>query len=399
MKTDMTNHPHRQIALALMFTALALPLAGTSQAYEYSLDYSVKGRYEYNDNVGLRADEELDVSGGKMSLPATLTMRSERLKASLMGELASSKYDDSGYDSNDQNLQGNATYQLERGTVTGHVGFKRDSTRDSAFLDTGIVGLEATRVEKGTLGGSGDYMFTEKNGIIGGVDYSDVSYASDRYQPYEYLSGYGGWTHQWTERTRLRLQAYASRYENDAALKVESDTIGAQAGFDSELSERLSVSVLAGWADVDTDYSTNLLVQLPNDSSDSTFTGEGNLTYREERYELTTKINSGTRPSGDGYLLQTTQLDLGYRYHVTEQSRFDFTLVGGNSSSLDSRINNDRDYARANLRMDYRFAPSWYVAGTYTYSYQDRQRALGDADSNAVYASLVFNPQKKTWSR
>ncbi len=395
----MTNKYKRQAAPTLVLTLLTISLATSSQAAEYSLDYKVEGGYEYNDNVGLSAEDEIDISGGKISLPATLTMRSERLESSLMGELTSAKFDESGYNSDDQNLQGNASYQLERGEVKGHAGYQRDSTRSSEFLDTGVVGLNATRREEATFAGSGDYMFTEKNGISAGADYSDVNYDSPRYRDYDYISGNVGWLHQWSEITLLRLQGIASRFENDADLQITSDSIGVQVGFDSQLSEQLSIALLAGWVSVDTDYSTNSSIPSPDDDSNDVFQMSGLLTYQLERYELTAKIRSGTRPSGNGNVDKTNQLDLTYRYHVTERTRFDLILVGGTNRSLDNRVDNDRDFARARLRLDYRISQSWYVAGSYIYSYQDRERDNGSADSNQIRVSLIFQPVKNVWSR
>lgn len=379
---------------------LALACAATSQADEYSLDYSVKGRYEYNDNVNLTHDNEIDISGGKVSLPATLAVRNERMDASLMGELASSKYNESDYDSNDQNLQAKASYKLQRGTVAGNAGYKRDSTRTSEFLDTGVVGLSAVRRESATVGGYTDYMFSERNGLIAGIDYADVAYDGNRFTDYKYASGYAGWQNQWSERTRLRLQAYGNRYENDSSvIGVESDSLGVQAGFDSTLSEQLSLSLLAGWVGVDTEYSTDLPVAPPADDDDNGYLLNASLDYTQPRYTLSAKLKNDLTPSGDGYLRQTSQLDLIYRYDVSELSRFELALVAGSSTATDSRIDNDRDYARARLRLDYRFSPSWYVAGTYTYSYQDRDRAQGTADGNEIYLSLIFHPEKNVWSR
>lgn len=378
---------------------LTLPFAMHTSAAEYSLDYKVTGGYEYNDNVTLSNVNEIDISGGKVSLPVTLTMRTERLDASLLGELASAKYDESGYDSDDQNLKANATYQLERGELSGYAGYKRDSSRTSEFLDTGIVGLSASRREAASAGASGFHMFTEKNGFSFGADYSDVDYDSIRLQDYKYSTAYAGWLHQWSQRTQVRLQAYGNRYENDSFIKVESDSLGVQAGFDSQLSEQLSISLLAGWINVDTDYSTDLSIAPQEDETNDTYLIDGSLTYRLERHELSAGINSGTNPSGDGYLLKNDQIDVNYRYHVSERSRFDLGLVAGMNGSLDSRINNDRDFARLQLRMDYRFSSAWYIAGRYTYSYQDRERANSDVDSNAVYISLVYQPEKTVWSR
>jgi len=77
----------------LMASALWMVSATlSSQASEYSLGYSVEGGAEYNDNITLSPEDEIDVSGGSISLPATLTRSSERLESSLMGELTSSRY-------------------------------------------------------------------------------------------------------------------------------------------------------------------------------------------------------------------------------------------------------------------------------------------------------------------
>jgi hypothetical protein len=395
----MIHTHHSRLAAALAFT---LFFAAASQADEYSLDYSVIGRYEYNDNINLSAANEIDISGGKISLPATLAVRNERMDASLMGELASSKYNESAYDSDDQNLQGRAKYQLERGELEGRAGYQRDSTVNSEFLDTGLVGLESSRVETASAGGSGFHMFTQKNGISAGVDYSNVDYQSDLYQDYEYISGYGGWIHEWSELTTLRLQAYGSRYENDAGnlrpVEVESDSLGVQAGFDYDVSEQLSASVLGGWLKVKTEYDTGTPFAPDDDDSNGPML-TGSLKYERERYDLQAKINSQPSPSGDGFMLYRHQLDLVYRYRLTESSRLDLGLIGGRSESVDNRINNDRDYARGRVRLDYRFSEHWYVAGTYVYSWQDHNRAAGDADSNAINLSLIFQPGQLAWSR
>ncbi|MFT5047297.1 MAG: hypothetical protein ACI8UP_004290, partial [Porticoccaceae bacterium] len=378
---------------------LGLPVAMSTWATEYSLNYNVISKYEFNDNIRLSNADEINISGGTLSLPATLTMRTERLNTSLLGELASAKYNESGYDSSYQNLQANATYGFESGELSGYSGYKRDSTMSSEFLDTGIVGLTALRQDSASAGVSGFHMFNEQNGLSAGASYSDIDYTSTRLQNYEYTTAYAGWLHHWSERTQLRLQAYGNRYESGNIIEVESDSLGVQAGFDSQFSERFSVSLLAGLINVDTDYSTDLVLATPEDENTDTYLIKGSLNYRLERHEFSTNVNSSTSPSGDGYLLKNDQMDVNYRHRVSERSRFDLDLLAGRNGSLASRINNDRDYARLKLSLNYRFSSTWYIAGSYARSYQDSERADSKAESNAVYASLVYQPDKYVWSR
>ena len=74
-------------------------------------------------------------------------------------------------------------------------------------------------------------------------------------------------------------------------------------------------------------------------------------------------------PTGNGTLYAKHRLNLGYRYQLTERSNLDLAFLVGRQTALDDRINNDRDYARTSVRMEYRVTEDWYVAGKYEYSY------------------------------
>ena len=241
-------------------------------------------------------------------------------------------------------------------------------------------------------------MITETNGISAGADYSQVDYDGPEYQDYDYVSGHVGWLHQWTEQTQLLVQGYGYRYENDATEEVESDGLGGQLGFKSDFTEQLSIGLLAGWIATDTSYSSRL-PGTPDDDSDGSLLVDASLIYTQERYRVKAEFSSGPTPSGNGFARTTDQLDVSYRYQWTERSRLSLALIAGQSSALDSAIDNDRDYARLRVRMDYRISRQWYVAGSYSYSYQDRERDSGTADSNAVYLSLIFQPETAFWSR
>jgi hypothetical protein len=373
-------------------------LAQVAWADEYSLEYGVEAGYEYDDNVRLTPDQEIDISGGVLSVPITLSARTETRSMELAGQLDSSKFNESDYDSNDQDIQGKINQKFERGDLEGYAGYTRDSTRTSEFLDTGVVGLDAVRREAAKAGISGSQLITEKNGVIGGIDYLSVDFAKEPYVDYNFYSGYLGGTHQWSERTRLRLQAYANRYENGGQIDVTSDTIGGQAGFDSDLSEKLTTSLLAGWAEVDTTYNSNL-PQVPNDDNDGALLFQASVTYREERYQLAARFLDEPQPSADGVLVESRRMTVDYRYRLTERSRLDLALTGGQRQAVSGGEFNERDYARGSIRLDYRLSSSWYVAGRYVYSWQDQKQATGDADSNAVYLNLIYQPEKLVWSR
>ena len=109
----------------------------------------------------------------------------------------------------------------------------RDSTRQRIHRHRGS-GLSATRKETATVGGSGFTCSPRKRSSAGG------NYAG-RAIPESLLPGLHltprawRWLHQWTERTLTAPQAYANNF-GTTARSVSSDGLGAQAGFDSDLS-------------------------------------------------------------------------------------------------------------------------------------------------------------------
>jgi hypothetical protein len=389
------RHPSQLLPVTLTVLLLAPAVV---HANEYSFEYEVEAGYEYNDNINLQPEEEIDTSGGRLNTPATLAVRSEQFEASLAGAVVWSRYNEDAYDSDDQTLEGRAKYLFENSELEGYASYDRGSTLDSEFLDTGVVGEEASRVETTGFGSSGIHWLTEENGFIGDISYAEVDYESDIYQDNNYTLGRIGWVGQRNERVLLRLQAYANYYESTGEIEVETDSLGAEFGFDYDISEQLQTTLLAGWVWAETDYSFSQSENPEGSDSDALLLA-GSLMYTQERYELEANIESRPTPSGDGYLLFTQQLDLGYRYHITERTRFELGLIMGHSEAEDDRIMNDRDYARARLSVGYSFSRSWYGAASYEYSYQDREEASGDAVSNAVYLGVMFKPEKSIWSR
>ena len=376
--------------------AVALLTSASAQANEYSIDYNVSGGASYNDNEGLSREDERATSGARIAFPISFKMRGDQVTASFLSELKSYKFDDSGYDSNDQNFEGNAAYQLELGSVSGKAGYMRGSTLATEFLDTGRIGGVATRVERATAGGSGTYLLTEKSRAFVTLNYGQTDYASPRYIGGTVITSTFGAAHQWTERTSLSLRSNVSRYQNNADRQTTSDIIGSQAGFESALSENLDVALTGGITYVTTSVDTNSSISRP-DSNTTGYVVNGAVNYRQERYLLSATLVRNIRPTGNGDLSIFDQVDMTYRYQLSDLSGVDVSLLGGNTEALEGSIDNARRFAQIGLGISYKLAPSWSVSSKYTYRYQDNGR--GAAQSNALEIRLTFNPKEYIWSR
>jgi len=378
---------------------LALVLPHDSFATQYSLEYGVESFYRSNDNVGLRPDNEVDVHGVEVAVPAVLELQDERYTAQLDGRIASTKYDDSGYDSDDQKLHAKGEYLLERGGFNGSVGINRDSTTETAFLDNGVVGASASRVEKYLANLGSLYSLAEDYTLTASISYRESNYHTDRLVDNETRAAYLGLIHQYTPKTSLQLQANVSRFENDARIGVESDGVGLQLGFNTQVTESFTVAMLGGYSEIDTQYFTPADVPARDDDSNTGWVLSSSLQYSGERSSIEASFQRQETASGDGYLIVSNRLRSEYSYKLTEQATLKLNFVAGNSGALDDAIKNDRDYAEGGVQLTYRFAESWYVSGRYKYRYQDRERAAGDAGGNLFLASISYRPKAITWSR
>jgi predicted porin len=395
---------YRRILTLITMNGLAI---APTLALEYSLEYGVTAGYESNDNVALEPEQETSIVGGSVSIPVILGIRSERLEATLSNEFVSSRFDDESYDSDDDYLGGRVVYLFEKSKLEGYANYAQESTRTSEFLDTGVVGNKSTGVDSVGVGGEASHSFTEINGIIGGIDYSEVDYQSELYQDYKFISGSLGWTHRRSERMRLRLQGYGNRYEDaaEAAVATSTDGAGIQLGFDYNVTGRIDAQLLMGWVWVDTRYDTTPpeSAESPEDNRDNKAMLTGSLSYTGERYQLIAHARSSPTPSGDGNLQFTQEIDLGYSYDLNEYASLGIGLLAGQSQAADNRIDQNRDYARAQVGLEYRLSTSWSVAASYQYSFQNQDgsedQLSGNASSNAVFLSLVYQPSKTVWSR
>ncbi|MDG2047832.1 MAG: hypothetical protein P8J79_11520 [Halioglobus sp.] len=356
----------------------------------------MSGGADYNDNEGLSREDKRSTSGVQLSLPINFMMRSERTSASFKSELKSFKFDDSGYNSNDQNFQADTSHQLERGYVSGSAGYMRGSTRTTEFLDTGRIGGVSTRVERVSAATSAAYYLTENNRASAGLTYGKTDYASPRYIGGTTIAASIGAANQWSDRTSLSLRARVARYQNDANRQTTSDIIGSQAGFNSVLSENLDMSLSGGLTYVKTSIDSNASASRP-DSNTTGYVVNGAVNYRQERYSLSATLARNIRPTGNGDLNIFDQVTVDYRYKLSDLSAFNVRLIGGNTEALEGSLDNDRTFALIRLGITYKLSQYWAASGGYTYRYQDAGR--GAAQSNALQINLTFNPETYMWSR
>ena len=107
-------------------------------------------------------------------------------------------------------------------------------------------------------------------------------------------------------------------------------------------------------------------------------------------------MSSSVNPSGDGVLRQQSQARLIFFWTPIERMRIDVDALVGQNSSTDDRIDNDRDYRQAGVRLGYQFLQEWWLSARYRYRQQDISRNLAGAGSgNSVFVTLSYRLPKE----
>ena len=375
-----------------------------STATEYSLSARADAGVEADNNIRLAPNNEDAVTGYHFS-PTLLARVADRdFEASADLDLDFSRFDDSTYDSDDQNLALRFVKQMRTAEYGISAVFKRDSTRTSELEDTGRFTQQATRKEQTTFTPYWTQQLNERNALRVDATLGDTEYESNNFSDSEFESASLTWLYQLTERTGLQLQLYGSSYETTSFRELESESLGVRAGFETALTERLQLNVLAGVSRVDTEYESTFsigplaIVSGSDDRGTATFL-DAELAYRSERSRWALEIGTDAMPSGDGYLRTNHRVGASWDYQLTD--RIDTSIRGqvGRSESLDDQIEDERDYLSAEASLSYRLTPTWNITAKYRHREQDRDIVGDSAESDAVFFTLRYIPVDMTWSR
>ncbi len=420
-------------------------LSGHSGAKEYSAQTVLRAGGEYDDNVQL-TEEEIAVIGVVVSPEFNFGVRTERLDLSLDTALDFARFDKSGFNSDDQDVRLISAYAFEYDVFNASAQLKRDSTRTSETLDTGVVGLQADRREAENLTLAWQHLFTEKHSVQLSASYSDVENQSVRLSDYDYSGLNALYTFVVSDRIRLTTQLSATRFKSDTfgptrfgvrelgincvpepdlpfdpncplfvPTEIRQDSYGLNFGMERDFTKTVLFSIAVGANYVESDFDSqqadifsqqsgfDLVTGLESEDDIALFLSTS-LRYKGERTTLNLSLSSNTNPSSYGYLSLSNQISFNGGYRLTERSDLFARFVLIDSESLGDVVNaslqsNDRTYGSVSVGFSYMFTEKWFVEASYRYRAQNREVFEDIAKSNTAFLDVVYKPQKNTWSR
>jgi len=375
----------------------------------------VEGRVEYNDNFGLVPDgattSDTDAFGFIADAEALIGIATTRGETTLRPRLRLQEYPDV----DDQVTVGEqitpleafldlrSTYKWQRADLLVNARYAR---QDSYNVETASGVFDPldpnfgsdpdsvrTRVgdtrDRFQVSPTVSYAVTERVSLGAGIDYQLVRYDSegvDTRLDYDYavLDGFATW--KLSPLSDLTFGTYASRYETENDIS-KTDSYGGRVGYRYRWTESTGVRA-------DLFYeSSDITDTVPVRTEDSTSYWGGSLTaYR--RLEVSNwRFTIGRRyiPTSDGRKAELDQFRLQYDRDLTARLEFRGAVRFERRNDIDPTIfSDDRDSARGDLSLTWMMTRHWFLSGGYSYTWEDRDRAISDADNNQLFVGIGY---------
>ena len=401
---------------AIVLATVGMPV----QATDYSAGGDMRLGGSYDNNLQL-SEKRQSAAGETASGTFALRATTEQTTANLDSQLWFRRYNISDYNSDDQEFRGGITHSSEHSTYGLQVRAIRDSTLNSELLDSGRT-FTAQRHEQYSATPSWSYQLGEKDLVSLQGSYAISQYHGSGYTDYDYWQSTLLWTHNLSERLRGFAQLTYSDYQSaplpyffEQSYATSSRDTGIQLGGDYAFSENITASLLAGVTRNRTDVQVKDPFQICtspiaflspicglSDSSSTVSTLDANATWSGLRSDLKLDISRSTQPSSNGYIQQSQQLNLDWRYHIWEYGTLGLSVTAGTTDVPNSKTTKTataaRDFEYATLSYSHSLNEHWLIDCNYQYRTQKYDK-LDRVESNVASLGITWQPDKRHWSR
>lgn len=426
----MPPRPPRPAALTRsVWLALLLPSA--TLAAEWFLDPAVSLGYEFHDNIFITTLPHDDVTGQKLASRFDFGVREATWDIRGTAEFRIGRYSKEELDSENGFFKASSRFNTDRDSFRIDLSTTDDSalTGDQVDADTGLVRGQVDRKTE-VIAPSWTRSLTERSQLHIGYQLTDVSYEhgqSVRLFDYEQEGLTAQLLYQWSERLQLSLTAGRSEYRVPYT-GYNSDSRFYQTGLTHRFSETFDWGVTFGKRETEIDqmglgcpadtsyyYAGSFfgyLCQLPSGVLEPlrpvTFSSRGSgETYNvnlDKRFELTrVNLNFGRRidPTGSSTEVETDSVAFRLERPIrSTRLTVSLALEGFKARSIGGyAANTDRDYYRAEPRLQWKMTEHWTLDASYRYTHQKYLTQAEAADANSVYLTVGYRWPRLAVSR
>ena len=398
--------------LAMTLVVFSLPTGTHGAERTIAPDIRVGGHANDNARLSENDDNQIEIAGAFVELGLLARWRTPSSDIQLRPRFLSSRYpgdedeesDDTYVDFSARNL-GMKTEWVLRGNYAREEIIRGGNTRlDFADpeldipeeVDTGRIDARR-RLTLWRLAPSFSYELSERSDAGLGLSYLDASYSPQ--QPGEALDYTDVRLETFFEyglspTSRFRTTGFISSFDVDAN-NNDTTSYGLRLRYERDISEVYDIYADLGVQENDVEASESGQV----DDSSTGFLLDIGLRRIWDRTEFRIAGGRSSQPSGTGALREVDQVRLNLRHQF--QPRWFGELAGvfqDTTNALDDAVDSeDREYYQLRARLGYQLNRNWNIEGSYSFTWQDYQNTLGEAEANEVFISVNYQPRARVW--
>jgi hypothetical protein len=184
----------------------------------------------------------------------------------------------------------------------------------------------------------------------------------------------------------MTVGAYASRYEAEDEIET-TDAVGGRIGYAQRWNATDGFEVSVNYERNDTEVTVPFLVEETTSDVGGTLTVFRKLEISEWRFSA----GRAFIPTGDTGKSVADRFRVQYDRLLSERLSFRGTARYDSRSGLTTLDEGrDRDYARVDLSMKWLLTQKWYLGGGYSFIWEDREQATGDAQNNRFFINFGY---------
>jgi hypothetical protein len=384
-----------------LIAVAALP----AQAQDWQFSPEIAAGVELDDNAQLsvRTDNIVDLRGLLLEASADVRYESETTDFSFTPLILDRSYsDDPEFDSTE--IDGRLRYKFEslksRWILVGR--YNSDTVRNAERAgtdldvtdpddipddDTAITAIRGDR-ERLTLRPSWTYKWSNLDSVRFSVNYRDVSYEDVLLFLVDYTDTTfsADYRRELSRRTSIYVDGSLRSYETDDRA-VKFDTTGLFVGLDTQITEKLLFRARAGAEDIELKNS-NLGATRP--------VGEITFIRLLETTRLLAQYRRTINSSGVGVLTERDALNLNLTRQHSERFESGIGVRAYTESPLDLTGRGDtfgRDYLQLAARFTWNITRNFAFETAYRYTVLRREILGETANSNQIFAYLIYRPK------
>ena len=262
---------------------------------------------------------------------------------------------------------------------------------DPTDPDTGLLIIDEDR-KRFALRPSLDVEISERSSLIFASELLDVSYTGAEFDgrvDFTDVEVSAGILRRVDTRNEVWARVIAANYEADANQNI-TKTFGVEGTFERALSRDWSFNLEAGVSR--SDYSFVNSRQELIENANASFTYFVGLRQRSTLNTINVELGRETSPNSSGFLTLRDQLRFFWNRRMSERLTGNLGVRGYITSTLDDVVtDDDRDYVRLDLSLEWALTEQLHLNGGYSFTKQQLDEGGGaDATSNVFFVGFAF---------